>query len=88
MCLTLAKNRYKNLPLWFLQNKGLEKIISCIESDGGTVKIVGGAIRAILRNETQPENIDLVTDLVPNKIIKCFFLSTTLIESLIVISSS
>ena len=72
MSITLAKNIYKNLPLWFLQNKGLEKIISCIESDGGTVKIVGGAIRAILRNETKPENIDLVTDLVPNKIIKCF----------------
>ena len=35
------------------------------------MKLIGGAVRAIIRNEKKPENIDLVTDLSPDKIIKC-----------------
>ena len=71
MNLSLVDNQFKHLPEWLLNNKGLIKIISSLETDGGVVKLIGGAVRAIIRNEKKPENIDLVTDLTPDKIIKC-----------------
>ena len=71
MNLYLVDNQFKPLPEWLLNNKGLIKIISSLETDGGVVKLIGGAVRAIIRNEKKPENIDLVTDLTPDKIIKC-----------------
>jgi poly(A) polymerase len=56
------------MPPW-LRSPGLRRIVAAIESAGGTARLVGGAVRGVLRKEAKTD-IDLACDLPPESVIR------------------